>query len=345
VLLSPFAFETGEAWRLAAATAVEECLGGDASAFGLSCNGEALIAARPDVTAAMLKLIPTPEWLERGLTVRRRQLRTTAIAWHEAFDVTAVRRTPFYNDVARPQGLLAPLLMVSDVGEPGIPTTLSVMFNDEQAADRHAHRRMQILHLLSPSFNAGVETYFGFQQNRLAARGLAEDAAIGVVLFDPRKLPARENEFFQRLMECEPQRDRVRAEIARAVRGIFRSTAFDGMTVEQHRTHSELQTATARYRIAAHFFHDQSSPGLMLAIALVERIDKRPLDARELVAMFSLTRREIEIAELMRRGLSSPQIASELRLSIHTVRRHVEQVMLKLDVHTRAAAAAKLLGS
>jgi DNA-binding NarL/FixJ family response regulator len=57
-----------------------------------------------------------------------------------------------------------------------------------------------------------------------------------------------------------------------------------------------------------------------------------------------LTRREIEVAQLLRAGQSTSQIASELGISINTARRHVERILLKLDVHNRTAAAAKLSG-
>jgi len=344
VLLSPLAYENSESWRLAAGRAVEVCVGGDAVAFALSLEGEPFMAANADVASAMAKITPPPDWLIRGLTVRRHQLGETTIGWDDAFDVRAVKRTSFYNDVARPQGLLAPLMMVSDIGEHGMPTTLSVMFNDENSAQRHAQRRKDMLRLLSPAFCAGVTTLFGFRRNRAALGALAEDAAIGVLFFDTQSLPGRENEFFQRLMEGEPERERVRAEVVHAVRGIFRFPAFDGMPRAQRRAHSGIQTAAARYRIAAHFFEDQSSPGMAKAVALVERVERKPLDARELDIQFSLTRRQIEAAQLLRRGLSTRQIASELGISVNTARRHIERVLLKLDVHTRTAAAAKLSG-
>ena len=340
-LLSPFAYESGEAWRMAAGEAVQACLGGDAVAFGLSLQDEPFIVAKPDVTAAMMKLVPVPDWLMRGLTLRRRQLGGTVIGWDDAFDYEALKQTPFYNDVARPQRLLAALLMVSDTGNPELPTTLAVMFDDERSAGRHSPRRKELLRLLSPAFETGVTTYFGFHRQRTALRSLLEDASIGVLYFDTYSLPGTENEFFRRLMEAEPERDRVRTEVTRQVRSIFRFSALAGVPPETRRRYSHIQTRIARYRVAAHFF-DASSAGMTKAIAFVNRIESKPLDARLLDSHYSLTKRQIEIALLLRRGLSTADIAHDLRVSIHTARRHIEQVMLKLDVHTRAEAIAKL---
>ena len=56
-----------------------------------------------------------------------------------------------------------------------------------------------------------------------------------------------------------------------------------------------------------------------------------------------LTRREHEIVMLVAEGLTNAQIAERLWISPGTVRRHLENVFTKLDVHTRTAAVAQLV--
>jgi len=53
-----------------------------------------------------------------------------------------------------------------------------------------------------------------------------------------------------------------------------------------------------------------------------------------------LTGRQLEILRLVAQGLSNPDIAARLRLSDHTVKRHVANLLTKLRLPTRAAAAA-----
>ena len=53
-----------------------------------------------------------------------------------------------------------------------------------------------------------------------------------------------------------------------------------------------------------------------------------------------LTSRQLEILRLVAQGLSNPDIAARLRLSDHTVKRHVANLLTKLRLPTRAAAAA-----
>jgi DNA-binding CsgD family transcriptional regulator len=54
----------------------------------------------------------------------------------------------------------------------------------------------------------------------------------------------------------------------------------------------------------------------------------------------TLSAREREVLVLVADGLSNAAIAKRLNLSDHTIKRHVANILLKLDLPTRAAAAA-----
>ena len=56
----------------------------------------------------------------------------------------------------------------------------------------------------------------------------------------------------------------------------------------------------------------------------------------------TLTRREREVAELVGRGLTSRQIASELHISEHTVDKHVANILRKLNLHSREQVAVQM---
>ncbi len=55
-----------------------------------------------------------------------------------------------------------------------------------------------------------------------------------------------------------------------------------------------------------------------------------------------LSAREREVLVHVADGMSNLAIAETLRLSEHTVKRHVANILLKLDLPTRAAAAAMI---
>ena len=52
-----------------------------------------------------------------------------------------------------------------------------------------------------------------------------------------------------------------------------------------------------------------------------------------------LTSRELEVADLVVRGLTNPEIAVALNLSLHTVRNHLNRIFQKVNVTTRAELA------
>jgi DNA-binding CsgD family transcriptional regulator len=57
-----------------------------------------------------------------------------------------------------------------------------------------------------------------------------------------------------------------------------------------------------------------------------------------------LSKRELEIVEMVAMGLTSSEIAAELHLSHNTVRTHVRNAMTKLEARSRAHLVAKSLG-
>ena len=58
----------------------------------------------------------------------------------------------------------------------------------------------------------------------------------------------------------------------------------------------------------------------------------------ETLESLRLSTRELDILKLMARGLSNRQIASQLSLSYHTVKNHVQNIFRKLDVARRIEA-------
>lgn len=78
-----------------------------------------------------------------------------------------------------------------------------------------------------------------------------------------------------------------------------------------------------------------------LSIAALERerhLEPAALRVRQ-ADLGALSPREREVLALVAEGLSNPHIAVQLGLSEHTVKRHVANLLLKLDLPTRAAAA------
>jgi DNA-binding CsgD family transcriptional regulator len=89
-------------------------------------------------------------------------------------------------------------------------------------------------------------------------------------------------------------------------------------------------------------------PGGTLTIDLDRRGGTRVLLVEEFAAgdkgPAALSAREREVLALVRDGLRNAEIAEALWLSPATVRKHLENIYEKLDVHTRTAAVARVHG-
>jgi LuxR family maltose regulon positive regulatory protein len=87
---------------------------------------------------------------------------------------------------------------------------------------------------------------------------------------------------------------------------------------------------------------------LLAAFPLAEPEQAGPPDtqAPESDLMEPLSERELEVLQLIAEGLTNPEIASRLFLSLHTIKAHTRNIYGKLGVHNRtgAVARAKALG-
>jgi DNA-binding NarL/FixJ family response regulator len=77
-------------------------------------------------------------------------------------------------------------------------------------------------------------------------------------------------------------------------------------------------------------------------LARVQRLARRSHPVARSVAS-GLTRRELEILRLLSSGMDQDAIAGDLVISPKTVEKHIEHILFKLGVHSRAQAVALAL--
>lgn len=80
----------------------------------------------------------------------------------------------------------------------------------------------------------------------------------------------------------------------------------------------------------------------LLRQALTEREPARPEPEPSSPARLPLTEREYEVLRQIATGASNKEIARTLSLSLHTVKRHVANILNKLSVDSRVEAATLL---
>ena len=80
-------------------------------------------------------------------------------------------------------------------------------------------------------------------------------------------------------------------------------------------------------------------------IARVRRLEARGRDTVSAAGPRYLTPREQQVLGLLVEGLTQGEIAERLFITGKTVSKHIEHILAKLGVHTRAQAVARAAGS
>ncbi len=120
-----------------------------------------------------------------------------------------------------------------------------------------------------------------------------------------------------------------------------------GLRYRQPRSRWSLEQAieTARRELPAETFSAAQAAGRTLSLG--QAVDQvRELDDRTARRQsFALTPRESEILRLLATGMTDPEMADALFISVRTVEHHVANVYRKLGVRTRAAATSTAIAA
>lgn len=344
VMLTPFSYADGEQWRSAVCSALAGPLHSNGASFALAVPGEPVIAGPRDLVGALQALLPPPAWLLEGLE-RRRRLGLNVAGFADIHDVEKVKSTDFYNDVVVPNRLFAPLVIAADFPGLPLPAVLGFNYDDERVAEGALSRNKQMLSLLVPAFLAGVGTYVRLNHRKTALATMLDSIDVGVTIVGLDGVVIDENQAMKTLVGIDPERNRVRAAVKQLSMGVANVIAR-GKSPDwgKHAAVAEARTALARYRMKATFVWEGVVHSKAAVVALTERVSTHSLRPDQLESQFGLTRREMETAEWMAHGYSNREVATAMGISLNTARRHSEHVLLKLNVHSRSAVAARLRG-
>jgi PAS domain S-box-containing protein len=110
--------------------------------------------------------------------------------------------------------------------------------------------------------------------------------------------------------------------------------------------HIRVVCADGRTIAVDYAAHPEMVSGRRLVLFVALHVERRQRRHRPkgLAAPHELTARELEIVELVARGESGPEIATELHISYATVRTHVRNAQEKLGAQSRAQLVAIALG-
>jgi len=253
-------------------------------------------------------------------------------AYHELdmFDRATIEASPLFQELFFPFGIRYAV----GLSVPLVKGEAMICVGFESAdAPGYEQAAMNRLNLLVPALESAV------RQQRALGRARAEFTQMIDRLVDPVALVTRDgrtehcNRALRRLLEGEPEEDALRA----AIRALAESAEADeGLHPCVGRT-VNLAAATYCLRLG----RPPASVGRGWLV-LVDRQSPYP-PAVTLEQHLGLTAREAEVALLLAEGHSNQEIADMLSISSHTARHHVQGVLGKLDISSRAAVAHELL--
>ncbi len=228
--------------------------------------------------------------------------------------------------------------MIGDL--PGGETMIWVLQNRRDSF-RLKEQTTDLLRVLHPAFKAGLAHLAQFGARHAALDVMDEPVA----LFSTDGRELHRNPALERLLGSDAHRAAVDTRMARMGRTMSaharqRPVGLPAFPAEQVETPQGTYTLRASLLPAGSFGPEQAV--LVSVQSSATPALPAPDDVRQ---RFGLTRREAEVALLLAEGLSNAQMAERLFVSPHTARHHVENVMGKLEVVSRAAVATRLIGA
>jgi DNA-binding CsgD family transcriptional regulator len=186
-------------------------------------------------------------------------------------------------------------------------------------------------------------------EDRVALMQLLGYLSEGILIVSASGGVIHETPTLLRLLAENAERTRVRREMLHAARRIATlpcgssGHSFYLPAVKAPTSH-RLTTAHARYRVNAIYASRGATWPEPVVFVTLEQLRLRPLSDEQLKVEFCLTKREIEVARLVERGMSVRAIARHMGLSLHTVRHHAEHLRMKFGVEHLAEVGAKMRG-
>jgi len=346
LLLSPLDHEHPDAWRGTVTCELKKLLNADAGGFLLS-GAEGPLFQTDDfpqdvVETCPLQPPPLPDgtdMLDRGL-----ELGVSKLELAYGPHVDRYYRSDYFNEYATQLSKHDTLFTMSrlDAAPDGIASLQ--LFHERRTGRTFGERELGILRLLFPAIRAGAEMCVQWGAHRRELVQVMETLGQAARLCDIRGRVLHETPALRKILSADPARDRIleALSIAHERLGVAAGAQDRGGALIPEVSRLEVSTDIARYAIRGCFYH-AGSVGSPLLLLTLERLNSLSRSADELRTEFRLTAAETRVAFQLARGRSNAQIATDLGISPHTVRRHTERVLQKLNVRSRAEVGTKLL--
>lgn len=197
-----------------------------------------------------------------------------------------------------------------------------------------------------PAFRAGVESQLRWGQQRQDLLHALDSLGQPALLCDSCGRPLHRTPCLEALLAAEPEAEILRGEMMGVVAALRQRARGDraGGVAPPHAPEREVRTRRSRYRVSGCVYGGPRAGERAVVLVGVTCLTPARRSEQEIREKWSLTRAEARVALRLAEGRSNEEIARELYLSPHTVRRHTEKVLQKMNLRSRAEVAAHLHG-
>lgn len=277
--------------------------------------------------------------LRRGHLKRRRMapMVTSFDQFESIFPGKDVSEFDIFNDVIVPGGLAYPIAMAVPLNK---GESIQSMLYAKRPAYEVIEKAMFLLEKALPSFICGVNGYLSVSAVRHSLYSAFDNFKEAVLIVTTDNQLVYTNESWQSYLDDEEERDMLKSFVHCLGAEQLSSLQKKKGDKDFSSPLETLKTNMALYKAEVFYLSEQTLGKLYLAIRIFRKITGF---VRSAALLFSLSARECEVAEHLIRGESNKSIAKHLFISEFTVRRHVESILRKLRISSRAAVLPALL--
>lgn len=343
-LLSPLVYPTTDAWRRAVCDRVRDLLGAAKAGVILPTpDGPDVFTEDFDPAIARYadELEPVAASFHMFDRLRRLGVADRRTLWGD--DLDAYYQTPYWNEFLRPLGAYDSLTVSVPVG-PAATLADHVQIGVNHDCPHHepfGDRGVAIGHLLLPALQSGALAWLRLGASRHALAALVDTLGVGALVFDAdgRELHRTPQATLLLTHGIESELTALATQLAL---GVSRPTAGGAPSVPPPAVVHHGRFVLRATRLGPEL---TGRDGAVLVTVEASDPGESPgphdeATAEALRSRFGLTRQQSRVALLLAARRSTDEIARELFVSPHTVRRHVEQVLDRLGVSRRTDVEA-----
>lgn len=360
-LVSPLDHASVDVWRSSVNSNLKPLLGADSAGFLLPVeNGLMLYSDEHDpAELARYQDYPPPPLID-GMSLWERMVRervgTLSRMYGEHYHLYT--RSPYYQEYAGANGAHDTLAASTSLGSLEARGMASMHFWHAKPHGRlFGDRELAILKLLYPAFQAGVDAEVRWGSRRSELLNAIDALGHAVMVCDLAGRVVHQTPALTSMFAADSEATLIRNGIRAALRKI-ESSARGGTVDSGVLFHAvdNVRTGYARYMLRLSLYGTEPSftcsAGYRVQtvatccdrtyiLVMVDRL-RDPQIPEAQAECWQLTHAERRVGDLLALGKSNKAIATQLNISVHTVRHHVESLLRKTASSSRAAFVAQL---